>query len=247
MKKSILVKNLIDIGLSEHEAKIYISTLSLGPTTIKKIAAGAEIKRTSVYYIIESLKKKGIINIQVQGLKKYYTAEDPQKLEMILEERREKFHKLLPQLEALYNLKGSESIVRYYEGIEGMKTVYDSMLQSVRPGDYWLAISDAKLWHIFEPEYTKHFLERRAKMRLSVKLLLQHNETGLWHIKFAKNFNEEVKLLPQHTLLKSSCAIIPNQLIIHQLIAPFLTIAIENDQVSNMQKQMFEIMWDSLS
>ncbi len=246
MKKSLLEENLIDIGLSENEARLYIAALSLGPTTIERIAKTADIKRTSAYYIIESLKNKGIMNIQVQGFKKKYAAEDPHKLEMLLEERRERFRKALPQFKALYNLKGTESIVRYYEGLEGMKTVYNELLQGVRPGDYWFAISDAKLWQSFESEYTNYFLKQRSKMRLSTKLLLQDNETGRWHVQFARNLNEEVKLLPNTITLESSCAIVPGKLIIHQLTPPFLTIAIENDQASNMQRQLFEIMWHAL-
>ena len=47
-----LAKILIDLGLTENEAKVYVAALSLGPATILKIAQAAAIKRTTVYFVV---------------------------------------------------------------------------------------------------------------------------------------------------------------------------------------------------
>jgi sugar-specific transcriptional regulator TrmB len=72
MQNTKLTKILTDLGLSEHEALVYLANISLGPTTILKIAQAAEIKRTTVYAVIESLKTKGLINVQIKGFKKLF-------------------------------------------------------------------------------------------------------------------------------------------------------------------------------
>ena len=60
MKNEKLQSILKNIGLSETEAEVYLASLSLGPTTILKIARSSGVKRTSVYTIIDALKEKGL-------------------------------------------------------------------------------------------------------------------------------------------------------------------------------------------
>ena len=94
MKTNQLLESLKDLGLEENEAKTYFASLSIGPSTIQKIANVAGIKRTTAYDIVSGLKQKGLMNIQVEGFKKKYTAEDPQKLESIIEARKLRFQSL---------------------------------------------------------------------------------------------------------------------------------------------------------
>lgn len=69
MKNIKLLETLKDIGLDESEAQVYLTSLSLGPTTVLRIARGGETKRTTVYGIIESLKNKGLMKVELKGLK----------------------------------------------------------------------------------------------------------------------------------------------------------------------------------
>ena len=86
MQKQEIKDVLIDFGLSEHEAAVYLSALSLGQSTVNQIAKHSGVKRTTVYPVIESLKRKGIMNVEVKGFKKLFVAESPDKLERIIEE-----------------------------------------------------------------------------------------------------------------------------------------------------------------
>ena len=55
MRDEKLLTILKNIGLSETEANVYLTALSLGPTTILKIARGSGVKRTSVYDVVSAL------------------------------------------------------------------------------------------------------------------------------------------------------------------------------------------------
>src|SRR3989338_6121463 len=113
MKNTKLIELLEELGLSENESKVYFASLSLGPATIIRIANTAEIKRTTVYSVVEALKQKGLINLEIKGFKKLYAAENPEKLETILEVKRNKLKAMLPEFAGLYNLKGGESFIKY--------------------------------------------------------------------------------------------------------------------------------------
>ena len=126
MKNRKLVTILLDLGLTENEAMVYLATISLGPATIMKISRAAEIKRTTVYSVIESLKQKGLITIEVKGWKNLFVAESPEKLTSVINAKKQRLQNNMPEFLALYNLKGNESFLKYYEGIEAIKTIYET-------------------------------------------------------------------------------------------------------------------------
>ncbi|MFH0856689.1 MAG: helix-turn-helix domain-containing protein, partial [bacterium] len=123
---------LTDLGLSENEAGVYLAALSQGPSTILKIAKIAGVKRTTVYPVVEALKQKGLMSEELKGWKKLYAPVSPEKLNSIIEARREKFKNALPEFMAMYNLKGNKSFIKYYEGLQAVKSVYDDLLKDLR-------------------------------------------------------------------------------------------------------------------
>ncbi len=247
MKSQKLYSVLTEVGLSENEARVYLAALSLGPTTILRIARAAEIRRTTAYPVIESLKRRGLMNIELKGLKQLFVAENPQKLENVLESRKTKFEEAFPEFAALYNLKGGEGVVKYYEGLESVKNVYEGLLRDIRPREDYLAISNATQWKDLDEKWFEKFMEKRAKLPINIRLLLQGSEQARHYKKFARNYNFVVKILPKNTALTTSTTITPQRVVIHQLIPPVMAIVIENESIIKTHREMFAIMWDAFS
>lgn len=247
MKNDKLVKILENLGLSDNEARVYLASLSLGSTTIMKIAQTAEIKRTTVYSVIDSLKQMGLMKIEVKGFKQLYLAESPDRLDSIISSHREALKGSLPEFMAIYNLKGGESFIKYYEGIEACKTVYENIIKEAKHGDFLLVVSDQETWYNQDPEYFRSFLERRSKVGLVVRKLLQNSPTIQKLGWGTPKFNEQIKLLPESTKLTTNMFITPRKVVIHQIIPPILAIEIETPSVVQTNKEMFEIMWRSIS
>jgi HTH-type transcriptional regulator, sugar sensing transcriptional regulator len=245
--KSSFIEFLEDLGLSDNEARVYFASLSLGPSTIMKIADAAEIKRTTVYSVAESLQKRGLINIQLKGFKKLYSAEDPEKLETILDLRRKKLNDLLPEFKAMYNLNGGESFIRYYSGFEGVKNVYESMLKDAKPHDYYYVMSETEKLFEQEGEYFEDFVSRRAKLNVDLRILLQDSQKSRQIKHSDTRINKVVKILPPDTRLTTNLTIIPKRVAIHQITPPVMSIVIENKSVIQMHKDTFDIIWNSLS
>lgn len=251
MKKETLEKSLTDLGLTENEAKIYFSGLSLGPTTVLKLARAAEMKRTTAYSVIESLRQKGMMSVEASGFKKLFAAEDPSHLNRVLEARRERLQKVLPELSALYNLKGGESFIKYYEGLAGIKSVYEGLLKDIGPGEDYDIVSNVQEWYNLDPKFFQDFTERRAKLSRSlgfhIRLLLQQSETAEEFKQREKTYNIRVKMLPQSTSLLTSHVVIPKRVIIHQLAPPIMALVIENRSIIQMHQQLFGIIWNALA
>ncbi|MES2225461.1 MAG: helix-turn-helix domain-containing protein [Patescibacteria group bacterium] len=241
-----LQRMLAHAGLGDHEAAVYLAMLELGPTTILKIALQSGVKRTTIYHVIETLKAKGLVSVEQRGFKEFPVAENPARLERMLDEQKNALQSFFPELEALYTLRGNDSIIRYHSGVEAMKSAYDELLQDLRSGDDYYVIGDPDRWNHFDKEYFKTFIERRLRIDVHTKVILVSSETARSYKKTEKNYREEVRILPEGTTIDANMAIAPRKIVIHPLTNPVTTIVIETEALVRMQQNLFKVIWDSL-
>ena len=246
MNKSTLENTLVDSGLSENESRVYLAALSLGPTTVLAIARAAGIKRTTVYAVIEALKHKGLMNVEVRGFKNLFAAQDPERLLSLMESRKEIIRKAMPDFAGLYNLKGGESTIKYYEGLEGVKSVYESMIHDIKSHEDYLVISNLDAWLDLDEKYFRNFSERRSKLNINIRILVEDTPRAHEYMKYARNINATIKALPKETKLLINLVTIPQRVLIHQLVPPISATVIENKSVIQMHQQFFELIWNSI-
>ncbi len=245
MKNEKLLKILLELGLSENESRVYLAALSLGTSTILEIARAAEVKRTTVYSIIESLIQKGLMAIEVKGLKKEYVAESPEKLEQMVEQHKSVLKRSLPELMGLYNLKAGQSLIKYYQGMEGVKAVYDSLLEDLKPHDNFMVITDQKRFVGLDPEYFMGFIAARRKMNINMRLLMQDSDIARAQQK--ENIpNETIKILPKGDPLTTDLVVTPKKVVILELTEPITALVIESKSVVQLHTELFEIIWNSI-
>lgn len=241
-----LINTLISIGLTEKEASVYLAALSLGPSKVQEIAKSAQVKRTTVYSILESLKTRGLIKVELMGWKTLYVAESPDKLESLIEQMRHQVKKNLPEFTALYNLHSSGAFISYYEGLEGVKNVYENLLRDIRPHEDYLIIGDTDLWLRQDPEFFLDFTKRRAKLNIKIRILAQDSPVAREHKKMEKIFNEQIKIMPEEYKLTTNMVIIPHRVVINQITPPILAMVIENESIVKMNRELFEMIWQSI-
>lgn len=130
MDPSILT-TLQEIGLNEKEVKVYLAMLDLGESSIIPIAKRAGIKRTTVYNYLEDFIQMGLLSVTVRNGKKYYIANSPNRLRVLMQERTKKIESVLPNLFSLYKEEGNKPSIQMFEGIEGIKTAFDLSLKAL--------------------------------------------------------------------------------------------------------------------
>jgi len=62
-----ILEYLEQLDLSEIEAKLYLTLLETGPTSVRDIAAAIGIKRTTAYLYVDQLAEKGLITKMVHS------------------------------------------------------------------------------------------------------------------------------------------------------------------------------------
>jgi sugar-specific transcriptional regulator TrmB len=130
-----LVVSLQNLDLTAEEIQVYLASLEEGNSTILALAQTTGIPRTTVYLLVESLEKKGLLVLTILGKKKHYIPASPQELVSLAQKKQEQYkvtakelEQNIPELQALYNLKHERPKIRYYEGTEGIKKIYEETL-----------------------------------------------------------------------------------------------------------------------
>ena len=86
--KSESKKFLQDIGLSEKEAAVYLSLLSVDSASVIELSKSTDINRTTLYPILDDLIAKKLV-VEIKHDKKVrFQAESPERIETYVQNRK---------------------------------------------------------------------------------------------------------------------------------------------------------------
>ncbi|MBT4174967.1 hypothetical protein HOE07_04795 [archaeon] len=193
-----LEKNLVEIGLTQQEAKIYLITLKLGIAKASQISQKAKIQRGAAYYILKLLKEKGFLIESIKSGVKYYSAINPTRIvEIIEEERKRKLSQIkaiLPELKEMKETAIEKPQVEIYEGYEGFKTIFSRLIEE--PGQEFNAYLSANILD-YLPHFHEQFRKRRSKKRIRIKTITEKTPRLKEIQRLDKKENRETKFLNQ--------------------------------------------------
>lgn len=243
----LLEQYLQNVGFDDKEAKVYLAGLQLGPATIQELAKTANIKRSTAYEIVEGLVDKNLIIVTQKGKRKMFVTQEPDNLLLFLKQREKVLEQIMPDLEALKNSGAERPTVRIYDGINGIKQIYEDMIK--KPGEI-LALAAPR------PKISKMILEylhlQWKPLRLKVGVSMRRiniNESGGAGLDFQKrqfaDKLEQVKYLPVENYPFSVGVYIYRQKV--ALISfgteELVGIVIRSPQVNWTMKMIFENYW----
>lgn len=166
----MLTKDLERIGFNEKEARLYLAALELDEANIQQLSKKSGVKRTTVYDILESLKKKGFIAQANKRGKIIFSAVDPRKIEQEIEDQHHHVKRVMPKLLAIANSLDSKPKVSFFEGIDGIKEVYKDTLRY--PDQELLAWVAEKAIEYFDIDFlNKEYLPKRIQKKIWVRAI----------------------------------------------------------------------------
>ncbi|MGB5286960.1 MAG: helix-turn-helix domain-containing protein [Ignavibacteriaceae bacterium] len=127
MDTSKYLKSFIEIGLTEREAKVYITLLSGRMFTVLELQEAVNIPRTKIYEVLNKLVSRNICIEKKLGRNKLYEAVEPKlAMERVLDSYKrdlERKEELIKQVSEVFTpiFQNSKSIVNPLEFIDVMK------------------------------------------------------------------------------------------------------------------------------
>ena len=107
---------LIKIGFSAKEAKLYLTLLARGGGTAAELTAASALQRPTVYSLLESLQEKGLVAKCLHGSRSFFTPEPPEQL--------------MKNIETQASLIGEDFIVAG-EDVRELNNTFPGILQNV--------------------------------------------------------------------------------------------------------------------
>ncbi len=227
-------KILSEAGLSKRESEIYIALLRKGQCPVSTIAKETGLHRSNIYDMLDQLQEKGLASVSLRNNIKQYAAAKPKRILDYLEEKSEKIRQTLPELEKIENSQKEETSVNIFKGKEGVKTITNLMLNDEQ--DYIWFGGCQEIDAIFHLELIQ-FLKKVSKTKIKGRLLERENA------EFGYGKNETVKLISKKFISLSSNIVWGNKTAIFIATPPFYIILIENREIADSNRKVFEFLW----
>jgi len=185
------MENLEDFGLSPEESRVYLTLLELGGSFASVIASRAKIPRVNAYYILDALRRRGLVTSNLKGKVKFFVAEPPQVLVNQMQDKWLAAKKVLPKLQSLGRVSGFKPVIRTYEGLEGIKSILD---QSLEAKSEVLGYTNLAALGLLLPDYLKTYAEKLVKRGIKTRWLSPSTEEARRFIErfYPKGYPQEL-------------------------------------------------------
>ncbi len=238
---------LVNLGLHEKEASVYVALLGLGESTVSEIAKRAGINRTTVYDILSSLGTKGLVSISGKEPKQEYRAENPDKLITYLKSDLERKAQniryaelILPELKSIHKI-GERPRIKFYEGTDGLRDVYEDTLTSSETIRAYASVDDM---HDALPNYFPKYYKRRADKGINIRAIVPKTEIGIARGERDKLEKREIAFVPPEKYYFSPEINIYDNKVMIASWREKLGIIIESAEIADAMKKIYELAWD---
>lgn len=241
-KNQILMK----LGLTKNESAIYLALLEMGTSNISKISEKTSIHRPLVYKAIASLSDKKLVTKTQKQKSVVYGAEPPNRLETMFDDLKIDFWETLPDLEDTYASSEKKPKVRFLEGKDGTKRIFDDVVRSLKKEEVFYRYSSNKDGNEKKDKYLPRiYRQMRDEKKLQREVIT--NEKTAIHKK--PNLNRFVKVMPDDfgSFEHNVTEIIYGDKVAFIDYNSETAMIIESKRIAEFQKQIFRTFYKKLS
>ena len=165
------------VGLSSEEASVYHALLHCGPMGLQALARNTGLKRTTLYPYVERLAERNMVITGMNGKRTVYSAGNPERLLLQLNEQRHLLEALLPQILPLLSASGSQQNILVYSSVEELKAGIKNIVLSGSATNELLTIEgDLSNMFRFGLSFWKELLSQKEKMNVHSRSLIADDE-----------------------------------------------------------------------
>ena len=234
------------LGLNRNLIRLYMAILKSDGLSAAQLAAATGITRTNIYALADQLVADQLINVDFVGAKRRYTARDPQILRQSATDRLEAIERLMPELQALYGVGAAvKPKISFFEGEMAARKIFDE-LSNVRGDHYCYFGSLAAQLAVEGSDNALKLTERRLRKGIRARSIRTKEADLAEPFMAGEKYLREVRYFPRK--MPDS---MPDIYIYDQKLAILATyrekyaLIIESQELSDMMRSIWEIIWES--
>jgi sugar-specific transcriptional regulator TrmB len=243
-----LIQELAKLDLSERQAKVYLALLQLGAASAIELAKNTGFHHPTVYDVLAALKAKGLVSESFHGRKKRFSAESPDILKARETSRLCTIDAILPDLRELYKGGTRHPRLRFYQGLEAIKSVHDELLQ-VKSKEYFYFGSSYEMFKVPGEDYLRTYYKRRIAagiwsnairnpLRECDEKYMQHGDHNLRRVRYLPlPISEDT----------AGLYLYDDKIAIHSALKENYAITIESHELFVLLKTIWQCVWNIAS
>ncbi|MDD5055908.1 MAG: helix-turn-helix domain-containing protein [Candidatus Peribacteraceae bacterium] len=238
---------LQSVGLGAKESQLYIAGLQLGAVPASAYASTTGINRITCYNLLEDLVQRGYFTAVPRSRGRSYTPVSPEYVALEARKNAEALERALPELRSMQGSTYRKPTVRYFEGWEGVRHVYDDTLTA--QGEIRNFANSAVLRR-FWPNYDDEYVNERVKRGIRLRGIAPDDETGRRVHGEDREKLREIRLVPAAAFdFRNEINIYDHKVAICSFGAAsrsaqdMFGVIIESKEVAETQRQIFEMAW----
>jgi len=246
MQTSIL-SHLKHVGLSEKEIAAYIYLLSVESANPMELAKELDIKRSTVYVVLDELQKLGLVREIQRGKRFAYVAEDPERIQYLLEQLKtdterelQSLKKIIPQLKATLRKKGEAPVVKFFEGEDAVQDSMQTLAENPkfrRELDYGV-FSLELVYNLFRSKNLRQYIDLRLKENKKFKVIYTADEG---EIDSLEGDQEAFKIDSKEYPLSCDISVFEDEVRFHMLGKSLYGVLIKNPELAETLTSLIKL------
>lgn len=239
-----IINKLKDFHLSDKEISLYLAVLANGPTTATNLAKASNLKRPTVYVLLEGLEEKGLVEVNVIKGRQFFKVSTLDKFKDLIEEELLKIEKQRRMVDGLidelstFKQAGKEPVsTTYHEGEEGIFNIFEQIIASGQEPEFFGSTK----------ELSKKY-GREKWFRVFTKAKDEKSEARVMTNKssLAKENMKNIKILPEDFESKAIMVAFGEKISLMTLGKYPFGIVIENKEITKLIKFMLQFSWNKI-
>jgi sugar-specific transcriptional regulator TrmB len=208
-----------------------------------RIPKKSGLNRVTNYEVLKRLEKTGAVGAYKRRGSKHFLAVDPRILLQRAKERITKMEEMLPQMVALSNHLEKKPKIYFFEGLEGIKNIYQDSLQS---GQEILTFTNPMDLEKVMGDFEQKYYEERLKRKINVKGIVANSAKGREAKLSGKNLLRQVRLFEDHRYFVSNEVMIYGDKMAIYSNKDQIGIVVQSKQMVETIRNIWQMVWDSL-
>lgn len=240
-----LLSWLLDSGLDEKRAKLYLITLSRGGAQAKELAEELGMSRTAVYDNLRFLKEAGYVVEVHEGKRKVFVPMHPKELYKKVNNHKKQLKALLPDFMAVYADQGKQPFVQLYTGKHAAREIFDDILKKA-PKEYMHISSPDVIYNAVDKAYIHEWVKKRTYKGIHSKSLRTQTDARFIDPVFTdeSKYLREIRYLPEHVDLQAAIYIYGNNVGIVSSMNEESSCLIYSPNLAFSLKKIFNVLWN---
>ncbi|HCC83508.1 TPA: hypothetical protein DEP96_01510 [Candidatus Uhrbacteria bacterium] len=247
--KQNLYTSLKELGLTESEANLYLTSLTLGSVTIVSLAEHLSMPRPNVYKVIAGLEKHGLTKFSERKKQsRTFVVEPPTVVLELLRRKREAMASLdqtlvgsMPDLLALYHQGETPTKIKVYEGEDQWNKIFFKVLDEAKDKIDFFGSADAFIG-LISWETELEWIRLRTSKNIHMNSLLTPGADAATLVQNDKLQMRTTRIFQGTLPFVTGFMLYANKVIIWQPKAP-LAVLVEDEYIVAMLRSIFAALW----